>query len=199
MENKFGLLTPIRKIASNDGAVWLFQCDCGNTTERLIGQVRRTIAIGYIASCGCHTNNITHHESGTSLYSAWCNMKNRCNNKNVPNYKNYGGRGITVCQEWMDKFENFSIWAKDNGYSESMSIERKNVNGNYCPDNCEWIDLKEQVHNKVTSRRLTWNGETLTPRKWSDKYGIPFNALQIRISRKWSVERIFTTPYRNSK
>lgn len=190
-----GLLTPINKIGSDNGSVWLFRCSCGKDVKRKISQVRRSLKRGNNPSCGCGEG--THKQSKTVLYAIYSRMKNRCKNKNNPKYKDYGGRGITICSEWND-FKSFREWAISSGYSNGQSIERKNVNDGYSPDNCEWILFKDQVHNKRCSRRITWNGETLTPRKWSDKYGIPFNALQIRITRKWEVNRIFTQPYRKS-
>jgi hypothetical protein len=140
----------------------------------------------------------THGETKTSLYRMYQNMKNRCNNPNVDHYPNYGARGIKVCEEWMKGYLYFRKWALENGYVEGKSIERNNVNDNYCPENCKFIELKDQVHNKTVSRRITWNGKTLTPREWSNELGIPFNALQIRITRKWSIEKIFTKPFRIS-
>lgn len=128
-------------------------------------------------------------------------MKNRCNNPNDKNYCNYGERGIKVCNEWMNDFAVFYNWAVENGYQEGLSIERKDVNGNYCPENCEWITLTAQQFNKRTTKRFEYNGKNLTLVEWSKLLGISADTLASRIyTRKWSVERALTTPvYTNTR
>jgi len=199
MENKrFGHLVVIVKDDSRNGIVWLCQCDCGNKVARKGTDLRRRVRLtgGQRISCGCIKPQESHGQSKRPVYRIWQNMKNRCYNKNTDRYYAYGGRGIIVCDEWINSFDNFYAWAMQSGYQIGLSIDRIDVNGNYSPENCQWVPLTEQKHNKRDSRKITWNGETLTPRQWADKYNIPFNALQLRISRKWTIERIFTQPFR---
>ena len=96
-------------------------------------------------------------------------MKSRYLNKNNSRYKDYGGRGITVCDEWLNDFTAFYKWSLNNGYSENLSIDRINVNGNYCPENCRWITMKEQSNNKRNTILITINEETLNIAQWCKK------------------------------
>lgn len=152
---KFGKLTVIKLDHVSDGGnkQYLCQCDCGNVDIVDSGNLKRGLA----KSCGCTRlkhipRRITHGYSGTRLYNVWSGMKERCFNKNNKRYKDYGGRGITICPEWL-YFENFRDWALKTGYDENAergecTIERKDVNGNYEPNNCCWITNQEQQLNK---------------------------------------------------
>ena len=106
-------------------------------------------------------------------------MKNRCGNTADPNYKYYGGRGITVCEEWHN-FMPFYEWAMSHGYSEELTIDRKDVNGNYEPSNCRWATKKEQSNNKRTNVFITYNNQTHTLKEWSEITGIKYNTLHSR-------------------
>ena len=119
-------------------------------------------------------------------------MKQRCYNPNNTAYKHYGGRGIKVCIEWHN-FENFQKWAIDNNYTENLTIERIDVNGNYEPKNCKWISLSEQNSNKRTNHFITFNNETNCLGKWAKKLNISSSTLAYRI-KKWGIEKAFTTP-----
>ena len=110
-----------------------------------------------------------HGESKTRLYCAWQNMKARCYRKSTREYNNYGGRGITVCDEWIHSYENFKGWSIQNGYSDKLTLDRIDVNKGYSPDNCRWITNKEQQNNKRDNVIYTFNGETLTLAQWSEK------------------------------
>jgi len=115
-------------------------------------------------------------------------MVSRCYCKSFTNFKNYGGRGITVCKEWKEDFRLFRDWALSHGYSDELTLDRKDVNGNYEPSNCRWITNKEQQHNKRTNRLITWNGETHTLKQWSEITGIHPKTISKRIDRGWTIE-----------
>ncbi len=107
-------------------------------------------------------DNKTHGETGSKLYETWKNMKARCYNSNHKSYDYYGGRGIKVCDFWKNSFENFRDWALNNGYQKELSIERKDVNGNYEPENCKWATMKEQGLNRRNNVYLWYEGKAMT-------------------------------------
>lgn len=129
---------------------WLCKCDCGKFTIQSSNNLRRS----RVKSCGCKRYdkfikmNTKHGKHGTRIYNIWKGIKTRCLNPNHGDYKNYGGRGITICSEWMHNFQEFYDWSMAHGYSDNLTIDRINVNGNYEPSNCRWVTMKEQAHNK---------------------------------------------------
>lgn len=126
----------------------------------------------------------------------WDSMKKRCCNPNEPAYKNYGGRGIKVCNEWLNSFFAFREWATENGYSDDLSIDRIDVNGNYCPENCRWVDAKTQCNNRRNNHAITFMGETHTISEWSKITGIHQDVILYRIKAGWDVERALTEKVR---
>lgn len=149
---KFGRLTVVERHGVKDGhAAWLCKCDCGNTTV-VNG---RNLRNGRTTSCGCYHKEIlinrskTHGMSKTRLYRIWHNMKNRCFYTKDKHFNDYGGRGITVCDEWKNDFESFKKWSLSNGYSDELTIDRINNDGNYEPSNCRWVTMKEQCKNRT--------------------------------------------------
>lgn len=149
----------ISRFPHNNHRAFVCECDCGNT--KLIEPVFWEQEI--VKSCGCKINELrsenstTHGHSGDRLYKVWHSMKQRCCNPNNPNYENYGGRGIRVCQEWLDDFMNFYNWAMASGYDYNAefgecTLDRINVDGNYEPNNCRWADIEMQANNKRPSK-----------------------------------------------
>ena len=127
------------------------------------------------------------------IYNCWLNNINKCNNPKHPSYKNYGARGIQVCKEWINSFEKFRIWALNNGYKDNLTIDRIDVNGDYCPENCRWVDMKTQQNNKRTNKYLTYNGETLTIRQWEEKLGLGRDTLRYRLKLGFPLEVVLTS------
>ena len=155
---QFGRLTVIceGEKARSGERMWICKCSCGNITKPIKSTCLRN---GITQSCGCLHREIvsqakaTHQQSDTRLYSVWRGMKDRCFRPNAVNYKFYGGRGITVCDEWYNSFEAFYEWAMANGYAENLTIDRIDANGNYEPSNCRWITIQEQQRNRRKSLR----------------------------------------------
>ena len=147
----------------------------------------------------------THKLSDSRIYKIYYAMKQRCFNPKTKNYSGYGGRGITVCQEWVDNFLCFYDWSIKNGYEEKLengrnklTLDRIDNNGNYEPSNCRWVVQKVNERNKRTNRIIEFNGEKRTIVEWSEMLNIPVSRLYNRLFDGWSVERAFTTPV-NSK
>lgn len=171
-------------------------CSCGN--RKCISGYN--LRIGKTKSCGClsvdssRERSTTHGQSMTKLYYVWKQMINRCENKNVKSFSVYGGRGISVCDEWHD-FSLFYQWATKTGYKYGLTIERMDVNGNYTPENCCWITRKEQNRNRRSNVFITYNGETKIFSEWADEYGINRATLRHRIfDYGWSIDKALNTP-----
>jgi len=174
---------------------WICECDCGNTVV-----VRKcNLTSGASTSCGCkrvdEPNRTTHGQKHTRLYGIWLGMKDRCSNPSTQCYKDYGGRGIYVCEEWEQSFVEFYTWSYEHGYSDGLTIDRIDNDGPYAPDNCRWADTFQQANNRRTNRLITYNGETKTIAEWSRETGIKYNKLYERINKcGWDIERALTTP-----
>lgn len=139
-----------------------------------------------------------HGKHNTRLYRIWGNMKGRCYCKSRREYKNYGGRGIKVCDEWQQDFQAFYDWAMSHGYTDTLTLDRIDVNGNYEPSNCRWITNKEQQNNRQYNKLISYNGRTQTLAQWASEYNMCYKTLQKRIN-KWGIEKAFNEPLRNRK
>jgi hypothetical protein len=172
--NKYHHLTVMSRAGSNGGkATWNCVCVCGTHTV-VSGS---DLTTGNTRSCGClrvkvSTESLTTHGGRkTRLYRIWCAMKGRCLNPNSSDYVYYGGRGITVNEDWINSFAVFRDWALAAGYTDNLTIERVEVNGNYCPENCAWVTQQVQTRNRRK-----------TSRKTSSKYiGVQWHKVQ----KKW--------------
>lgn len=136
------------------------------------------------------------------LQQKLCDMKRRCYNPEEKFYKDYGGRGIKVCDEWMDKKEghsNFQKWAVKNGWEEGRSIDRIDVNGNYEPSNCRWATPEEQANNRRNNNYITINGVTKTTSEWARQIGISQNAFTGRINSGWTGEELLKPKFKPLK
>lgn len=188
----FGNLTAVR-FHSKKGAIpyWLFRCTCG--VEKVINAYM--VIHGHTKSCGCLRKNVItkHGKVGTSLYTTWRGIKDRCYNKSVKAYKNYGGRGITMCTEWKKDFMSFYNWAIENGYKKGLSIDRINNDKGYCPENCRWVTRKEQNRNYRRNRILTYKGETLCFADLCKKYNVGFTTAYYRLKVGKPLDEVFSS------
>lgn len=187
---KFGRLVAIKPIGKTKKGetIWQCACDCGNTHNVIISNLNN----GHTTSCGCYKKvcSITHADTKTRLYRTWQNMKNRCYNKNTLKYSIYGARGITVCDEWLNDFISFKSWAMGNGYNETLTIDRIDVNGNYEPNNCRWSTKKEQSNNTRSNIIIMYNGERKTAQEWAEQLGVSPKTLRKRYYDKMPTEKI---------
>lgn len=187
---RFGRLTVIERV-ENDlcGQVkWHCKCDCGEETDVQSNSLRN----GRVRSCGCllrekaaeqcRISFATHHLRHSRLYPIWVGMKGRCYNLHNKSYPRYGGRGITVCNEWLHNFQAFYDWAMVNGYRDDLSIDRIDVNGNYEPSNCRWATMKEQQNNRSTNRIITIGNKTKTLKEWCEQYGLDYKMVHKKIT-----------------
>lgn len=177
---RFERLTVVER-AENDkqgNARWLCKCDCGNTTIVPAHALRQ----GRTKSCGCllsesskrrMTSLLTKHGmAGSKLYRVYSAMRDRCEKPSCSEYHRYGGRGITVCDEWKNDRNSFFEWALNNGYKEGLQIDREDNDGNYCPENCRWVTRLENCNNTSKNVFLEFDGETHTLSEWSRILGI---------------------------
>ena len=182
------------------GYNWVCRCDCGKIIKAAPAKIRG----GHTKSCGCSKierirtdpkmSRTTHGGKNTRLYRIWRGMAGRCYNERSKDYARYGGRGIAICDEWRHDFSAFREWAYANGYSDYLSIDRIDVNGNYEPDNCRWATPSEQGNNKRNSHLIEHDGVTHTVTEWANIYGIEPKTLFNRIRIGWSFEYAVTAP-----
>lgn len=198
--DRYGKLVALRRGSKNkyNRFNWYFRCDCGNIIE-LDANLART---GNTKSCGCYhaealslhktTHGFTKDGTVRTEYRIWGLMKDRCGNPRTPSYKNYGGRGIAVCERWLN-FENFYA---DMGPRPSLqhSIDRIDVNGNYEPGNCRWALPSVQGSNRRNNLLITWNSETMTASQWGCFLGVSGKVLDARLRRGWDFEVAVYTP-----
>lgn len=197
--DKFGKWTIIEEIApkiisKKPRRMFRCKCECGNIGEVQLACLRN----GHSTSCGCEQKkraSETQTKHGLAekhpLYCTWKNMKKRCNNPNTSEYKNYGGRGISVCESWSNNFQEFYNWAINSGWSKELTIDRIDTNGNYCPENCRWATIEVQLNNTTKNHYIEYNGETYTLSTLAKYLNIPYNIVRYRLSNcKWNIEQL---------
>ncbi len=202
---RFGRLTVLeptdeRKKPGNN-VYWLCKCDCGNIIKVPTSEFRvnaRTKSCGCLGREKLQKRNTTHGGSRDRLYTVWMSTRRRCYDEKLKEYKNYGKRGIKVC-EYFEKYENFKKWAMENGYVPTAkygecTLDRIDTSKGYCPENCRWVSLKEQENNRRNNTRVTYNGETKTITQWEQKFGMTKGLLRDRLKRGWTVEDAINRP-----
>jgi hypothetical protein len=202
---KFGYLTVLsaaenRIVPSGITRMVMCRCECGNVKPYQFHAIKN----GKTRSCGCYSKKPIqerervgterHLMSYTPEHRAWSSMKNRVCNPNVIGYNYYGGRGITVCDRWLNSFENF-LEDMGNRPSDKHSLDRIDVNGNYEPSNCRWATIEQQNSNKTSNVMVTYKGETKYLAEWARVLNTSQQLLMYRLNvAKWSVEKTFETP-----
>lgn len=189
---------------------WRCQCECGSIKE-----IRDDGLNGrHTLSCGCmqrervsevnkgRTDGLKYGDSRERIHNIWYLIKSRCEEPSSPNFHNYGGRGIHLCDEWSNGIEGyfrFKEWSLNNGYSENLTIDRIDNSGNYSPENCRWVDTYVQGNNKRNNVFIEYCGKTQTLSQWARNLGVPMKSLYNRIQvLGWDIERAFNQPYRKS-
>lgn len=182
----------------------LCKCDCGTVRPVRIADLK----LGKSTCCGCvgrqktalrNYLNGTHHLKKHPLYNIWSGIKNRCLCKTSKKYKDYGGRGITICKEWEKDFVSFYNWSIKNGYKQGLTIDRIDNNKGYTPQNCRWVDYKIQSLNKRNTVQFIWNGELLPLVIICDKENISCQLVRDRIRQGWNIEKAILTPKKERK
>lgn len=201
---KLGKLTVIKYVGSwGTQSRWLCKCECGNECIKPAGQLRKLQGL----SCGCDTRQkfidaahrtiakTKHGDCFSRLYFVWIDVRNRCNNPKDVGYKNYGARGIKVCDEWQNDYVAFKKWAMENGYNPNAkrgecTLDRIDNSKGYSPDNCRWANMTTQSNNRRNTVRLTFEGENHSLAEWSRITGITLQCLQGRVKANWPIEDI---------
>lgn len=198
--DKFGKFT----VVSNEGQIkkessnhyyYKVRCECG-AEEIVRGSLLKNNKKIMCRLCYAkNSKTYKHGKTNTRLFNIWQSMRDRCNCETSQAYKWYGGRGIKICNEWNNDFMTFYNWSINNGYSNDLSIDRIDVNGNYEPSNCRWADKITQANNRRKNRLITYNGETHTLAEWGRITGLNDYNLDNRINKYgWSIEKALTTP-----
>jgi hypothetical protein len=205
---RFGRLIAVSIAYRRNGAYWHCDCDCGSTNVVRAALLRN----GSVASCGCGSrqqarlncqkwrrrNERIPERLRSSLKDCYSNMIRRCTDPLNNRWDCYGGRGITVCNEWIgiDGRRRFYDWALEAGYDKGFQIDRIDVNGNYTPENCRFVDAMIQANNTRRNRVVNWQGKSMTAAEWARDLGLTYASMQHRLDRGWSMERIASQPQR---
>lgn len=195
----FGKLVVIRQAPTHKtpGGTKITQWECVCVCGKIVIVGSQKLRKGHTKSCGCWTNNFIseantkHGMKGSGTYTSWSAMVQRCTNPNNPNWKHYGGRGITVCDEWL----NFEIFYEDMGERPvGLKLDRKDNEKGYYKENCQWATQTEQVRNRRNRKEFTVHGFTGSVSELGLKFGIDSSVIKSRLSRDWDVEKAFITP-----
>lgn len=192
---KFGRLTVIERAENRKSRTfWLCKCDCGSLKP--VNSI--DMMGGRIISCGCIRNeniikfNTTHGLAHTRLNSIWKSMRKRCLNPNSSSYESYGGRGITICEEWKNDCRCFYDWAIANGYADNLTIDRIDNNKGYSPENCRFATMREQANNTRHNVFLEFEGNKMTIAQWAREINVNISTVWARIKRGCPIEAILS-------
>ena len=189
---RFGRLVVLNKQGHKGKLIaWRCKCDCGNETVVSVSNLLNNST----KSCGCLAREIyssvnkTHGMTNTPLYKTWKNIKTRCYNHKCQKYKNYGGKGISMCKEWLDDFMSFYKWSNENGYETGLTIDRIDVDGNYEPNNCRWVNWKTQQRNKSNNVYVEFNGKKVCLKEYAELKGISYDKARYEVKHCGKVKK----------
>lgn len=201
---KFYYLLVLNKTRKDKNGHWYWRCkcDCGNIKEILGSHLMQ----GNVKSCGCYNSkraskfckDKTIIPNKRIMY-IWQSMKQRCYNQKSISYKNYGAKGIKICDEWKNNPKLFYNWAIENGYRDDLTIDRIDSNKDYCPKNCRWVDWKTQMRNTNRNVIITYKGETNCVKYFIDKYNLNKFAIYSRLREKWNVKDAIEKPVKERR
>lgn len=193
LNKKWNHLTAIKYIGSDNNykQIWEFECDCGNKKKIILSDVKNNKT----KSCGCSQfiRKKKHGLTGHKLYFIWNSIKYRCYNKKSKYYYNYGGRGITMYEEWKNDFKTFYDWSIKNGWKTGLEIDRRDNDLGYSPDNCRFVTNKINSNNKRNNRLIKFNSKIQTLAQWSEELNIKSDTLLYRL-KHWTIKQALTTP-----
>lgn len=192
-DQKYGKLTAIcfSERDKHGNNIWKCKCDCGESSYVRLGALRA----GQIKQCmKCSAEEkVKYNIRTTRLKNIYTDMKRRCYVSKREDYHRYGGRGIQICEEWLENPELFEKWSLENGYSEELTIDRINNDGNYEPSNCRWVDFYVQANNRSNNHTLEYKGVSLTMTQWAEKLGIHRHTLLNRINSGEDEDTVFNS------
>lgn len=201
---RYGYLEVIERSSNTKAgkARWKCVCDCGN--ETIVAS--SDLISGHTQSCGCkkyESKNRVHGMTKTDIHKKWSSMLQRCYDKNHKSYLRYGAFGVKVCDEWRNDFISFMNWSYSNGYKESLSLDRIDNSKGYSPDNCRWVEWREQANNRTSNRLISYKGKTQPIKKWCEELGLSYLFIYQRMHRGGlTFEEAITKPivkYRSHK
>lgn len=185
---KYKYLTVIKEVDKiGQSRAWLCKCICGNHVIKTSGDLTRT----QNGSCGCIPNGHKHGNSYAKFYVKWLVIKSRCYNENDKSYPDYGGRGIKMCDEWVNDYYLFHKWVEEN-YVKGMTIDRIENDGPYAPWNCRFATPKQQANNRRSNKKIKYKGQLKTISEWSSIIGIKAVTIRSRLKKGWTVQEAFT-------
>ena len=195
---KVGKITVIEYAGPDDHgrALWKCKCECGTVFVRQSSTIVKSIKNNLKSHCGCSPSLKTHglSQSNKKLFWVWAAMIQRCHNEKNKDFYAYGARGIAVCDQWRHTFEHFCIWALSNGYDETLTIDRKDNNGNYDESNCRFVPLIVQMNNQRKTRKFEWRGVIYSLSELSEISGFKRNTLRQRLLiNNWDIDKAMTT------
>lgn len=194
---KFGQLKVLEKteIRANNNGEYKYKCEC--TCGKITFVRKSNLKSGNSKTCGYCNRSVRHsplsnglRSKNKRLYSIYQNMKQRCYDENSITYKNYGKRGIKICDEWLNDYSKFYNWSIENNYQNNLSIDRINNDGDYCPQNCRWATKEEQQNNTRNNRKIKYNNEIKTLAQWAKILNMSQQKLRYRLNN-WSIEEAF--------
>lgn len=199
---KFARLTVIERVENSKSGVprWKCICECGNECIVYASHLKN----GNTKSCGCLQKELsairckeqkkTHGKSNTRIYKIWRHMKDRCYNPKNKDYKLYGAEGKTICDEWINSFQNFYDWSMSHGYQEQLEIDRIDWRKGYYPDNCRWVTRKEQNNNNRNNHIIEYKGKKQTMSQWAEELNINYSTLRSRVNELgWTIDKALET------